>query len=58
MSCERPAGYFADLLVVDGDPLLDVRVLQDKARLKLIMKDGANVKNLIEGVSAQATAPR
>ncbi len=33
-------GKFADILVVDGDPLHDIRVLQDKARLKVIMKDG------------------
>ena len=29
-------GAFADLLVVDGDPLEDVRVLQDRRRLHLI----------------------
>jgi imidazolonepropionase-like amidohydrolase len=33
------AGTLADLVVVDGDPLADVRVLQDHARLT-IMKDG------------------
>ena len=33
------AGTFADLVVVDGDPLADVRVLQDHARLR-VMKDG------------------
>lgn len=33
-------GYLADLLLVDGDPLADVRVLQDKNRLLAIMKDG------------------
>ena len=33
-------GYLADLLLVDGDPLTDVRILQDKARLRAIMKDG------------------
>ncbi|MSO73872.1 MAG: amidohydrolase family protein [Alphaproteobacteria bacterium] len=33
-------GKFADLLVVDGDPLVDIQVLQDKARLKVIMKGG------------------
>ncbi len=41
------AAYLADLLVVDGDPLRDVSVLQDKSRLKLIMKGGAVVKNLL-----------
>ncbi len=33
-------GYLADLLLVDGDPLSDVRILQDKNRLVAIMKDG------------------
>ena len=33
-------GYLADLLLVDGDPVSDVRVLQDKSRLVAIMKDG------------------
>ncbi|MER9955263.1 amidohydrolase family protein [Mesorhizobium australicum] len=33
-------GYLADLLVVDGDPLADVRLLQDNARLVAIMQDG------------------
>ena len=33
------AGSLADLLLVDGDPLADVRVLQDRARLT-VMKDG------------------
>jgi imidazolonepropionase-like amidohydrolase len=36
----RP-GYLADLLLVDGDPLVDVRILQDRERLVAIMKDGA-----------------
>ena len=33
-------GYLADLLLVDGDPVADVRILQDKARILAIMKDG------------------
>ena len=33
-------GWFADLLLVDGDPLADITVLQDKARLLAVMKDG------------------
>ncbi len=36
------AGRLADLVVVDGDPLDDVRVLQDHARLR-VMKDGVFV---------------
>ncbi len=33
-------GFLADLLLVDGDPLADVRILQDHKRLVAIMKDG------------------
>ena len=33
-------GYLADILLVDGDPLADVTILQDAARLTAIMKDG------------------
>jgi imidazolonepropionase-like amidohydrolase len=33
-------GYLADLLLVDGDPLKDVKVMQDKSRFTFIMKDG------------------
>jgi imidazolonepropionase-like amidohydrolase len=33
-------GYLADLLLVDGDPVANVRILQEKDRLLAIMKDG------------------
>lgn len=33
-------GYLADLLLVEGDPTQDVRILQDKANLAMIMKGG------------------
>jgi imidazolonepropionase-like amidohydrolase len=33
-------GHLADLILVDGDPVANVRVLQDKSRLLAIMKDG------------------
>jgi imidazolonepropionase-like amidohydrolase len=33
-------GYLADLLLVDGDPSADVRILQDLGRINAIMKDG------------------
>ena len=33
-------GWLADLLLVDGDPLSDVRILQKKERILAIMKDG------------------
>ena len=38
-------GKTADLLLVDGNPLSDITVLQDRERLKLIMKDGVIFKN-------------
>ena len=34
------AGYLADMLLVDGDPAANVRVLQDKSRILAIMKNG------------------
>ncbi len=33
-------GYLADLLLVDGDPLADISILQSPAKLLAIMKDG------------------
>lgn len=33
-------GFLADLVLVDGDPLTDIRILQDRDRLVAIMKDG------------------
>jgi imidazolonepropionase-like amidohydrolase len=34
------AGFLADLLLVDGDPTVNVAILQNKHHLKAIMKDG------------------
>ena len=34
-------GYLADLLLVRGNPLQDVSILQHQANLAMIMKDGA-----------------
>ena len=33
-------GWLADLLLVDGDPLTDVTLLQDRDRIAMIMKGG------------------
>lgn len=41
-------GKLADLLVVEGDPLSDTRILQDKERLALIMQGGRAHKNRLE----------
>ena len=35
------AGALADLLLVDGDPLADISILQDRSALRMIMKGGA-----------------
>jgi imidazolonepropionase-like amidohydrolase len=34
------AGKFADIIAVDGDPLLDIRVLQERNKIRLVMKEG------------------
>jgi imidazolonepropionase-like amidohydrolase len=36
----RP-GQLADILVVTGDPVKDIKVLQDPANIEVVMKDGA-----------------
>jgi imidazolonepropionase-like amidohydrolase len=37
-------GWLADLLLVDGDPLANISLLQDKSKLLAIMKDGEFTK--------------
>lgn len=34
------AGYLADLILVDGDPLADITILQDRNRIMSVMKNG------------------
>lgn len=36
-------GKIADVLVIDGDPLADVKVLQDKTRIHEVVKDGRRI---------------
>ena len=38
-------GWLADLLLVDGDPLANISILQDKSKLLAIMKDGEFCKS-------------
>lgn len=52
------AGYLADLLVVDGDPTRDVRILQDASRLALIMKDGKVHKRTAKLQTPRASSGR
>jgi imidazolonepropionase-like amidohydrolase len=33
-------GKLADIIIVDGDPLKDIKVLQDKNKIKMVMKEG------------------
>ena len=41
------AGAFADVIAIDGDPLRDISVLENHARIVLIMKGGKVVKRAI-----------
>jgi imidazolonepropionase-like amidohydrolase len=38
-------GKLADIIVVDGDPLVDIAILQDKAKITLVMKEGSILTN-------------
>lgn len=38
------AGYLADLLVIYGNPLDDIRILQDQSRIRGVLKDGRFAK--------------
>lgn len=40
-------GKLADLLVVDGNPLENIAVLQDRSKIALVMKDGAVMVNTL-----------
>ena len=41
------AGKLADLLIVDGDPVEDIAILQDRSRLAMVMKDGKVIVNTL-----------
>lgn len=58
MSCPRnpypgrigviEADAYADILLVDGDPIADIKLIADPdANLKIIMKDGRIYKNTL-----------
>jgi imidazolonepropionase-like amidohydrolase len=40
-------GAYADLLLIDGNPLEDLTVLRDRNNLRVIMKDGDFHKNTL-----------
>ena len=41
-------GRIADVLVIDGDPLQDIRVLQERENIHLVMKDGKTCFNRLD----------
>ena len=41
------AGKLADLIVVDGDPLRDITILQERDNIQLVMKEGRVYRNLL-----------
>ena len=40
-------GKCADILVVDGDPLADIKILQDRSKLSLVMANGKVMVNTL-----------
>lgn len=42
------AGKYADLVIVDGDPLADVRALQDHSKITAVMRDGVLYRGLMQ----------
>ncbi|MDV7355038.1 amidohydrolase family protein [Rhodococcus oxybenzonivorans] len=47
------AGFFADMILIDGDPLEDITILQDQSKIVGIMKNGAFHKDPGSGQSAR-----
>lgn len=41
------AGYLADLLLIDGNPLANLALLTDSAKIAFVMKDGVAYKDLL-----------
>ncbi len=50
------AGKYADLVIVDGNPLADIRILQDHSRITAVMKDGQLYRGLTRGHPYHASA--
>lgn len=49
-------GYLADLMLVSGNPLEDIQVLQDPEKIALVMKDGKIHKNLLNAQNAESSS--
>ncbi len=50
-------GKIADILAIDGDPLQDIRVLKERERIKMVMKDGHVYVDRRAGHEKQVMAP-
>jgi imidazolonepropionase-like amidohydrolase len=50
-------GKYADLVIVDGDPIADITVLQDHSRITGVVKDGRLYRNLVGSDPYQGSYP-
>jgi imidazolonepropionase-like amidohydrolase len=50
------AGKYADLLVVDGDPLKEIAILDRQERIQLVMKSGQMYRNTLTTTAAPVPA--
>ena len=41
-------GAYADLLIVNGNPLDDIKMVTDNTNIRIIMKDGKIYKNTLD----------
>ncbi|MNT88112.1 hypothetical protein D3C86_1755710 [compost metagenome] len=52
------AGYLADIVLVDGDPLKNLALLTDPAKIQLVMKDGVIHKDCATPMPSDAALHR
>lgn len=45
-------GFYADVILVDGDPLKEMEILQDQKRLHIIVINGHVHKNMSKGAQS------
>lgn len=48
-------GYLADIVMVDGNPLNDLRIMTEPAKIAMVMKDGVIQKSLLDTSSLDAS---
>ncbi len=51
-------GKLADLIIIDGDPLADIRLLQDMARIRLVLQGGRAVAGTLCDSARERQQPR